>query len=136
MEENAILTRCGYRCDQCLAYAPNVAREDRRQELSDGWQALFGFRIEPEQIVCEGCVSSADPVLIDKNCPVRPCAAGRKIDNCALCGEFICEKLESRIVRREEIEKRLSRVVTDTEYELFVKPYDSEPRLRAIRDTL
>ena len=133
---DVVLTKCGYRCDLCLAYGPNVAKEDQRQELSDGWQALFGFRIEPEQILCEGCVSSADPVLVDSNCPVRPCVVDRGIENCAHCDQFICEKLRSRIVRRESIEKDRSRSVTDTEYELFIKPYESEPRLRRIREQL
>ncbi len=33
-----ILTRCGYRCDLCLAYKPNVvAHPANRQKLSDGW---------------------------------------------------------------------------------------------------
>lgn len=36
MEE--VLSRCGYRCDLCLAYAPNVqAHPEYRQTLSDGW---------------------------------------------------------------------------------------------------
>ena len=32
-----ILSRCGYRCDLCLAYRPNVeANPAGRRELSDG----------------------------------------------------------------------------------------------------
>lgn len=32
---NEIITKCGYRCDLCLAYTPNVEANDRRQLLSD-----------------------------------------------------------------------------------------------------
>jgi hypothetical protein len=40
-----ILTRCGYRCDLCLAYKPNVAENpSNQQKLSDGWFKYFGFR--------------------------------------------------------------------------------------------
>ena len=50
-----ILSRCGYRCDLCLAYLPNVeANESNRQILSDGWHSYFGFRIKPEETVCDG----------------------------------------------------------------------------------
>jgi len=42
----AIITRCGYRCDLCLAYKPNIeAHPENRQILSDGWYKYFGFRI-------------------------------------------------------------------------------------------
>jgi hypothetical protein len=51
MEE--ILTRCGYRCDLCLAYRPNVEADPANQQtLSDGWHKYFGFRIPAEQIIC------------------------------------------------------------------------------------
>ena len=53
-----ILTRCGYRCDLCLAYWPNItANPANRQKLSDGWFKYFGFRIPPEEIQCDGCMS-------------------------------------------------------------------------------
>jgi len=34
---NEILTRCGYRCDLCLAYKENIIKDDNRALLSDGW---------------------------------------------------------------------------------------------------
>ena len=53
-----MLTRCGYRCDLCLAYAPNVsAHPENQQILSDGWFQYFGFRLPPEQIYCDGCLA-------------------------------------------------------------------------------
>ncbi len=45
-----ILTRCGYRCDLCLAYRPNIeTNPENRQILSDGWHKCFGFPIPPEE---------------------------------------------------------------------------------------
>ena len=47
-----ILTRCGYRCDLCLAYRPNVAKNpSNQQKLSDGWFKYFGFRLPPSEII-------------------------------------------------------------------------------------
>jgi len=131
-----VLAKCGYRCDLCLAYKPNVEKEDRREELSDGWHRLFGFRIPPEKIVCEGCVSSENPQLIDDGCPVRPCVVARGFENCAHCDEFVCEKHKKRGVRREFLEEDLGKKIDDRDYERFVKPYESEDRLHKIRESL
>lgn len=45
-----ILTKCGYRCDLCLAYKENVDKHDQRDILSDGWFEIYGFRIEPQNL--------------------------------------------------------------------------------------
>ncbi len=77
-----IVSRCGFRCDQCLAYRPNAeANPVGRQELSDGWHKYFGFRIPAEEIICDGCLAES-PRLIDKACPVRPCVIERGFANC------------------------------------------------------
>jgi hypothetical protein len=127
-----ILSKCGYRCDLCLAYGPNVEREDRRAELSDGWHAIFGFRIPPEKIVCDGCTSGENPRLVDKSCPVRPCVVAKGLDNCGHCGDFPCDNIGERIVSRAELEKKLGRKLTKLEHEFFVKPYESRKWLDKI----
>lgn len=66
-----ILTRCGYRCDLCLAYRPNAERDPaNRQILSDGWHRYFGFRIPPEQICCDGCMAE-NATLIGVACAFK-----------------------------------------------------------------
>jgi hypothetical protein len=131
---NEIITKCGYRCDLCLAYTPNVEANDQRQLFSDGWFEIYGFSIVPDDIKCEGCISSESPELIDKNCPVRPCVINKKIDNCSSCAEYICEKLSQRIVIRSEIEKKMNRKLTYNEYKLFIEPYESKAILDKLRN--
>ncbi len=64
-----ILTRCGYRCDLCLAYRPNIEEHpENQQALSDGWHKYFGFRIPPAAICCDGCMSP-DSHLLDPGLP-------------------------------------------------------------------
>jgi len=129
-----IITRCGYRCDLCLAYRPNIDKnETNRKILSDGWYKYFGFRIDPKDIRCEGCLSKKDkPQLIDKNCPVRPCVIKNGYRTCAECNNFICQKLKDRIVKREEIEKRLGYSIPEKDYIKFIKPYESLNRLKKL----
>lgn len=133
---NVVLSKCGYRCDLCLAYGPNIEKEDRRRELSDGWFSIYGFRIEPEDIWCDGCVSSQSPKLIDNNCPVRPCVIERNLDNCAHCPDFVCEKHKQRGVDRADLERQLSRQIDEYEYQRFVRPYEAERRMWDLRKTL
>ena len=65
--------------------------------------------------------------------PGRHCVTGKGFDNCGSCMDFVCDKLKSRIVERRELEKKLNRELTDKEYELFVRPYESKARLQKIR---
>ena len=75
-----ILTRCGYRCDLCLAYAENIKTNDQRALLCEGWRKIFGIDLLPEEIYCEGCLTcSANPIMVDKGCPVRPCVIAKEI---------------------------------------------------------
>lgn len=128
-----ILTKCGYRCDRCLAFKKNIEKQDQRAALSDGWYDIYGFRIEPQNIMCEGCVSSENPILIDKNCPVRPCVVSKSITNCSECEDYVCENLDSRIVTRKKFEEKIGRKLSEFEYENFVYPYESKPRLDILR---
>jgi hypothetical protein len=127
------LTRCGYRCDLCLAYWPNVtANPANRQVLSDGWFKYFGFRLPPETICCDGCMAE-DPQLIDRGCPVRPCVIERGLDNCAQCERYVCEKLTERLVIYDEIAARVGTEIPEDDRARFIRPYENKRRLDALR---
>ena len=131
MEE--LLSRCGYRCDLCLAYRPNIEKKpDNRQILSDGWFKYFGFRIQPENIICDGCLAE-HPKLIDQGCPVRPCVNERGLENCGYCDQYICEKLKDRIVEFDTIRERLQQDIPVEDRTRFILPYENQLRLERIR---
>jgi hypothetical protein len=130
---DAILTRCGYRWDLCLAYAPNVTRNPAdREKLSDGWFKYYGFRIPPERILCDGCMAQ-DPRLIDKACPVRPCVIERGLENCAPCDEYVCDRVAQRLVTYEWVKERVGDTIPEDDYLCFIRPYENERRLEALR---
>ena len=133
MEE--LLARCGFRCDLCLAYRPNVESNPGIQEtLSDGWHEYFGFRIPPEKIVCDGCIApDSDP--IDDECPVRPCATARHFATCAQCSDYICDALATRLVVYEDVAARVGRPIPEEDRARFIAPYENKPRLEALRRT-
>ena len=130
-----VLTRCGYRCDLCLAYKHNVENSPmNQQKLSDGWHKYFGFRIPPEKIICDGCMSD-NPKLIDLGCPVRPCVIEMGLANCAECEHYICEKLTERLVVYEEVKNRFNTEIPMDDYLFFIRPYENKRRLDSIRDS-
>lgn len=131
MEE--ILTRCGYRCDLCMAYRSNVeAYPDGPAKLSDGWHKYFGFRIPAEQILCDGCMAE-NPRLIDIGCPVRPCVILRNLENCAACPDYACDKLLDRFVDYNELARRTGLPVPAEDREQFILPYENRVRLDSLR---
>jgi len=128
-----IISRCGYRCDLCLAYKPNIeADPENPRRLSAGWRRYFGLRIPPENIVCDGCLAK-DPQLIDKNCPVRLCVIEKGISTCAECTAYICEKLEELLVVFEDIRKQREDPIPDEDRRLFIFPYENRDRLEILR---
>ena len=131
----AILSRCGFRCDLCLAYLPNVeAHPENRQVLSDGWHKYFGFRIPAEQILCDGCWTE-DGRLLDQACPVRPCVASKSLDSCAGCGEYPCARLLERLVDGEELAARAGGTIPPEDRERFIRPYENKRRLERLRSS-
>ncbi len=128
-----ILTRCGYRCDLCLAYKPNITQNPSdRQKLSDGFYKYFGFHLAPEEICCDGCMS-VDPQLIDRNCPVRPCVIEKRLENCSQCEDYVCDKLRERLVVYEEIQQKFEEEIPPEDRVCFIQPYENKPRLEALR---
>jgi hypothetical protein len=128
-----ILSRCGFRCDLCMAYRPNLENHpESRQLLSDGWFKYFGFRIEPEIITCDGCLND-NCITLDQDCRVRPCVVVKGLENCAKCNEYGCEKLKERLVTFEIIQARVSEAIPDEDRVRFIQPYENKVRLEVIR---
>ena len=94
---NRRLTMCGYVCDMCKAFAPNIKRKDERECLSLLWRKYYDLDIPAENIYCEGCRSTKkDAIRIDNDCPVRACVLQNRVDNCGECSKYPCEVLKRR----------------------------------------
>jgi hypothetical protein len=128
-----ILARCGFRCDLCPAYNPNIINIYDKKKISEKWQQYFGFYLPPEKIGCDGCLNNSQP--LDSDCPVRPCVNEKQLDNCAYCPDFDCDKLKTRMDALGEILNTINEIPED-DYLHFIKPYESRKRLTEIRTRL
>ena len=119
---------CGYNCHLCAARSDDPAV---RQRLVDGWRKIFGHEnYTAENVRCDGCRS--DGRLADKQCKARPCAIERGVTSCALCDDFICDKVGHLLASREGMFIYLHHKMadlTEEEYQLCVRQFESMPNL-------
>jgi hypothetical protein len=126
-----IIGKCGYRCDLCPAYEPNIKSDADKQRMLDAWAKYFGFQIPPEKFTaCAGCAEKGGY----PDCTVRPCAIEKGIENCAHCDQFACDKVSGLMNFVDEKVKDLSSV-PEEDYRLFIEPFMSKERLTKIRDS-
>jgi hypothetical protein len=135
MEE--LLGYCGFKCDICPAYEKNQNQETDRQFISDKWFQYFGFRVAPEILSCAGCKNEGRH--LDAECPVRPCAIEKEVENCAYCESYGCgasdgcEALRTRMDFVESNGIDIEKIPSD-DYIKFIEPYLGKKRLAAIRE--
>ena len=125
-----IIARCGFRCDICPAYNMNIGVSADPGTIREGWRKYFGFDIPEERIACAGCLNEGRHA--DADCPVRPCAVERRMETCAGCPDFGCEKLKSRMDFAESVIPK-SGTIPEGDFELYFRPYLSRERLERIR---
>ena len=119
---------CGYNCHLCAARSDDPAV---RQKLVDGWRKIFGHQnYTAENVRCDGCRSEGR--LADKECKARPCAIERGVESCALCGDFVCDKVGHLLASREGLLVYLHAKMADVsekEYMLCARQFESMPNL-------
>ena len=127
------IAKCGYRCDLCPAFKPELTEADKA-DFSRAFKKYYEFEVPPDQIhFCTGCQSSDIPN--DKECPVFPCCREKGIDNCAYCDDFGCDKLKQRMDVVEEIAEKQTDIPPE-DYEKYFKPFLSRQTLMEIRQNL
>lgn len=90
-----MIAYCGLVCTTCPQYIAtqnddDVAREKAAKRIAEE----FGLDFKPEEINCDGCLSSGGRRIgFCDTCEVRKCAITKSVENCSTCSEQPCEKL-------------------------------------------
>ncbi|MFZ5354847.1 MAG: DUF3795 domain-containing protein [Bacillota bacterium] len=129
------ITMCGYRCDLCKAFAPNIKKEDQREQLSNIWNKYYELNISPENIYCDGCrCNKENAKRIDMSCPVRKCVIDRNIHSCGDCDDLPCNTFEERKgLSIDEAKEKLGSEFCISEYNDFLLAYDNFTRIEKYR---
>ena len=123
------LTMCGYNCELCKAYAPNIKKLDQREKLSKVWKKYYNLDIKPENIYCDGCrCEKEDAKRIDNSCPVRSCVLGKNLSHCGGCNEYPCDIFSEREGLSCEVAKE-NPDFSQNEYDEFLLAFDNKTRL-------
>ena len=90
-----MIAYCGLVCTICPQYIATqnddvVAREKIAEQIADN----FGLYYKPEEINCDGCLSSGGRLIgFCNTCEVRKCGIEKSVENCSTCNELPCDKL-------------------------------------------
>lgn len=112
-----IIARCGLECSACPAFIARLNDDDElRRKTAQEWTAAFKQPFAPEDINCEGCLSTEGPhTPYCAVCAVRICAEARGLENCARCAEFACEQLEVILSMEPACRERLEAIRSGAE---------------------
>ena len=90
-----MIAYCGLVCNDCGAFIATQNDDDvKRKEIAALWTKEYKHDFKPEDINCEGCLSTGENVFIHCNhCEIRKCAQEKGVVNCAYCNDYGCKKL-------------------------------------------
>jgi len=103
---------CGIDCHECGAFLATKNNDDeKRSEVAKLWSKQFNADIKPTDINCDGCHSDGQNIFgYCMVCEIRKCGKEKKLDNCAYCDEYSCEKLGAILNMMPDVEKRLDEI--------------------------
>ncbi|MFW9942725.1 MAG: DUF3795 domain-containing protein [Candidatus Thorarchaeota archaeon] len=90
-----VIAYCGIICSECPAFLATQKDDDnKRKKVADRWSKDYNSDIKPEDINCDGCITTTKNVFRYCNvCQIRRCGMDRNVKNCAYCDDYACDKL-------------------------------------------
>lgn len=90
-----MIAYCGLVCTNCPTYLATLANDNEaKQRTADLYEEKFGFKLKPEDINCDGCLSVGGKLIgYCHACEIRKCATNKAVTHCVKCDEQPCEKL-------------------------------------------
>ncbi len=101
---------CGLDCGTCEARTATVNDDDAlREKVAALWSELNGAEITPEMINCTGCrIGGVKTPYCESMCPIRRCAAERKVQTCGDCADAkTCGRLAAILDNNGEARRNL-----------------------------
>ncbi len=92
---NRMVAYCGLVCTDCDGFvATQKGDRNALEELAKKAKADFGVDTTADGCMCDGCLpAKGRKIGYCSTCEIRACAIAKKLENCAHCADYACEKL-------------------------------------------
>ena len=106
---------CGLSCHECPALLATKADDDeKRKELAEIWSKEYGRELAPSAINCNGCLTDGEQVFGHCHvCEIRACGREKKVENCAHCDDYVCDKLAAFFANAPMCREKLDSIRQD-----------------------
>jgi hypothetical protein len=111
---NELLAYCGTYCGACPVYwatreFDKTKQWRMREAIAKASSRRYAVEVTADDITgCDGCRSKGDRVFCGcRECPVRKCAEGKGLANCAPCPKYPCGDLLAQFAWDRTAEDRL-----------------------------
>ncbi len=82
-----------------------------RSAIAEACFEHYGMKLLPEDVNdCDGCRVGKRLFSGCSACEIRKCAVERKVESCAYCGDFECEKLQKHLKIDPDARGRLEKL--------------------------
>jgi len=82
-----------------------------RIEIARQIKKHYGQECKPEDVAdCDGCRAEDVRLFCGGDCQIRKCAKDKGLENCAYCGEYVCERLGKFFALDPGAKKRLDEI--------------------------
>ena len=89
-----MIAYCGLTCTECPAYlATKEDSDEKRVIVAELWSKEFKSGISPEDINCDGCLSTGRLFSHCSVCKIRKCGQEKQLENCGYCDDYPCHKV-------------------------------------------
>ena len=90
-----MIAYCGLVCSSCPTFIATQNDDDlAREQTAKMIKEKFGLSFKPEEINCDGCLASGGRLIgFCHTCEVRKCGMERSVENCSVCEDQPCDKL-------------------------------------------
>jgi hypothetical protein len=112
-----MISFCGLNCRGCAIYlATREKNEEKRHkmraDIARQIKEHYGEEYKPEDVTdCDGCRTEGGRLFSgSRNCRVRKCARLKGFENCAHCGDYVCEIIEEFLAKEPDAKARLDAI--------------------------
>ena len=107
-----MIAYCGLVCTECPAYLA-TQKDDMNalQKVAEQWSKQFDASLRAKDCYCDGCQATTDRLFgYCRRCKIRACGVGKKVTNCAHCGQYTCEELEGFFMMAPDAKTTLEKI--------------------------